>query len=372
MTDLTWTATGMACTDNNVNATLHCKISASKIPNRNTCSGQLLFEDDFDVFDLERWHHEVSASGGRHNEFQVFVNNRSNSFVRGGKLHLRATLTRDVLGEEVLYNGILDLRGSALSGEECTNPANNGCYKQALGAQILNPVMSAQLQTSGSFTFQYGIVKMRAKMPRGDWLWPAIYLLPHRSAYGPWPNSGQMTIAQSRGNAMYLVDGEPMGTQRMEMALHFGPGIGGFIKQHINSKEEKGWDNDFHEYELEWTPEHIKFSVDEKSVLNIIPPLDGGFWMAGGFSKDFADNIYHSGSRMAPFDQQFYLVISLAVGGLSDFFLDSADYKPFPKPWNNTSPTATLDFWERKDEWYPSWQEGSDMQVDYVRVWALP
>lgn len=56
---------GMACTDNNVNATLHCKISASKIPNRNTCSGQLLFEDDFDVFDLERWHHEVSASGGR-------------------------------------------------------------------------------------------------------------------------------------------------------------------------------------------------------------------------------------------------------------------------------------------------------------------
>lgn len=82
----------------------------------------------------------------------------------------------------------------------------------------------------------------------------AIYLLPHRSAYGPWPNSGQMTFAQSRGNAMYLVDGEPMGTQRMEMALQFGPGIGGFIKQHINSKEEKGWDNDFHEYELEWTP----------------------------------------------------------------------------------------------------------------------
>jgi hypothetical protein len=34
-------------------------------------------------------------------------------------------------------------------------------------------------------------------------------------------------------------------------------------------------------------------------------------------------------------------VISLAVGGLSDYFLDSADYKPYPKPWNNTSPTVS-------------------------------
>jgi hypothetical protein len=55
----------MACSDNNFNAMLHCKISASKTPKGNTCSGQLLFEDNFDIFDPERWHHEVSASGGR-------------------------------------------------------------------------------------------------------------------------------------------------------------------------------------------------------------------------------------------------------------------------------------------------------------------
>jgi hypothetical protein len=45
-----------------------------------------------------------------------------------------------------------------------------------------------------------------------------------------------------------------MGTQRAEVALHFGPGQGRFIKQHINCKEGKGWNSDFHEYELEWTP----------------------------------------------------------------------------------------------------------------------
>jgi hypothetical protein len=64
---------------------------------------------------------------------------------------------------------------------------------------------------------------------------------------------------------------------------------------------------------LSFSIDHIKFSVDEKSVLNIMPPLDGGFWMVGGFSKDFADNIYHSGSVMAPFDQQvsekFYKIL---------------------------------------------------------------
>lgn len=82
----------------------------------------------------------------------------------------------------------------------------------------------------------------------------AIYLLPRRNAYGPWPNSGQMTIAQSRGNAVYSVNGEPMGTQRAEVTLHFGPGLGGLIEQHMNCKEGQGWDSDFHEYELEWTP----------------------------------------------------------------------------------------------------------------------
>jgi hypothetical protein len=62
-----------------------------------------------------------------------------------------------------------------------------------------------------------------------------------------------MTIVQSHGNALYSVNGNPMGTQRAEVALHFGPGQGGFMKQHVNCEEGKGWDTDFHEYELEWT-----------------------------------------------------------------------------------------------------------------------
>lgn len=41
---------------------------------------------------------------------------------------------------------------------------------------------------------------MRARLPRGDWLWPAIWMLPVRQDYGPWPMSGEIDIIESRGN----------------------------------------------------------------------------------------------------------------------------------------------------------------------------
>ncbi|PSN57618.1 Beta-1, partial [Blattella germanica] len=350
----------------------HCRTSATKTLKGQTCVGQLLFEDNFDTFNLERWHHEISASGGRYHEFQMFVNNRSNSFVQNGILHIRPTFTEDVFGQDALYNGILDLRGSALSGEKCTNPVNNGCYKHAVGSQILNPIISAQLYTSESFTFQYGIVSVRAKMPKGDWLWPAIYLLPHQNAYGPWPNSGQITIVQSRGNSRYSVNSESLGVERVEMGLQLGPGQNGIIQKHIYAKDGDDWNSGFHNFDVEWTPENIKFSIDGEPKWNITPSLGGGFGSAAGLNQEFNRNVDNSGSIMAPFDQQFYLVISLAVGGISDYFPDKSGNVHYKKPWNNTSPSAMLDFWESKDHWYPTWQGSLDFQVDYVRVWSLP
>nr|CAD7573933.1 unnamed protein product [Timema californicum] len=376
-TDLSWNVPGNACADTN-SSNFQCTESVTVTTKSPVCSGQLLFQDDFNNLNLESWQHEITASGGRHSEFQMFVNNRSNSFVRDGVLHIRPTLTKDVLGENFLFNGVLDLWGSSLPGERCTNPINNGCYKRALGGQILNPVVSAQLQTSRSFSFQYGVVKVRAKMPRGDWLWPAITLLPKHSAYGSWPNSGQITVGESRGNARYMLNEDPLGIQRVEMALNFGlqeliQDHQGLIKKYANSEE--GWDTNFHEYQVDWTRDGFEFFIDGKSLMNVTPPIDGGFWSLGGFTADPypANNIYQYGTKMAPFDQQFYLAISLSVGGISGYFPDSAENSPYPKPWNNTSPNAALDFWEQKESWIPTWtEENSNFQIDNVRVWALP
>ena len=66
---------------------------------------------------------------------------------------------------------------------------------------VINPVMSARLTTKNSHHIQYGKVEIKAKLPRGDWLWPALWMLPVHDDYGPWPRSGEIDIMESRGNS---------------------------------------------------------------------------------------------------------------------------------------------------------------------------
>lgn len=77
---------------------------------------------------------------------------------------------------------------------------------------------------------------------------------------------------------------------------------------------------------------------------------------------------------MAPFDQPFYIIMNLAVGGVN-YFADHFVNQPHPKPWLNTSPTAMRDFWAARGQWLPTWNmavnDDRHLQIDYVRVWAL-
>mmetsp|Transcript_9153 Transcript_9153/g.1364 ORF Transcript_9153/g.1364 Transcript_9153/m.1364 type:complete len:98 (+) Transcript_9153:370-663(+) len=87
------------------------------------------------------------------------------------------------------------------------------------GGNFLNPITSARLRSQG-FSFKYGRVEVNAKLPKGDWLWPAIWMLPTSNAYGGWPASGEIDIVESRGNVGYPAGGpESIGS-----TLHFGPG----------------------------------------------------------------------------------------------------------------------------------------------------
>ncbi|WP_348226136.1 hypothetical protein, partial [Salmonella enterica] len=79
------------------------------------------------------------------------------------------------------------------------------------------------------------------------------------------------------------------------------------------------------------------------------------FWEFGGVG-DNIDNIWNSGEKMAPFDQKFYVILNLAVGGTGGFFPDGIPGAN--KPWSNTSPTAFKDFWNGRGDWLPTWQQG--------------
>ncbi|GFN74352.1 beta-1,3-glucan binding protein [Plakobranchus ocellatus] len=130
---------------------------------------------------------------------------------------------------------------------------------------------------------------------------------------------------------------------------------------YLTSGERKtsSWANAFHTWRLEWTPDHLTTFVDNQQIMRITP----NFWQKGGFS---GSNIWGSGERMAPFDQEFYLMVNVAVGGTSGFFPDG-NFWGVRKPWANSSPQAAEDFWNGRNDWLPTWQgEKTAMLVDYV------
>ena len=102
----------------------------------------------------------------QNNEFQIYDKKPENAYVRDGVLYVKPTLTLDINGGnyEYFYNGYVKLEG-------CTG---NVCERKANYPNILQPAYSARLRTMGSFSFHYGRVEVRAKMPSGDWTWPGM------------------------------------------------------------------------------------------------------------------------------------------------------------------------------------------------------
>ncbi|CRK95824.1 CLUMA_CG009276, isoform A [Clunio marinus] len=336
-------------------------------------SGSLIFEDTFQEFDMETWQHENTLAGGGNWEFQWYANNRSNSYTEDGTLHLVPTLVADEFGEGFLSSGVLNLHGGSPA-DQCTNPSFFGCERGGNAFNILNPIKSARVRTVNSFAFRYGTVEVRAKLPAGDWLWPAIWLMPKNNVYGTWPSSGEIDLMESRGNRRLFEGDVNVGVERSGSTLHFGPrfDVNGWPTAHFNRNQQPGYNEDFHVYRLIWTNESITFQIDNDTVG--VVEAGAGFWARGGFEETGRENPWRrSNSLMAPFDQEFYLIINLAVGGVN-FFPDNFVNEGTPKPWTNDSPRAQGDFWDGRNGWLPTWNMDTDdshLQIDYVRVWAL-
>jgi hypothetical protein len=89
-----------------------------------------------------------------------------------------------MIGDANVQTGTMDVWGGDPA-SVCTGNFDYGCLRTGgAGGNIVNPVMSARLRTAETFAFKYGRVEVVAALPRGDWLWPAIWLLPVRQDYG--------------------------------------------------------------------------------------------------------------------------------------------------------------------------------------------
>jgi len=336
----------------------------------------LIFNEEFDDLDLDTWEPEITAGGGGNWEFQYYSNNRTNSYTKGGRLYIKPTLTSDKYGDGFLTSGTLELWGSTPA-SVCTGNAFYGCSRTGNPANLINPIQSARLRSVHGFNVKYGRIEVSAKMPKGDWIWPAIWMMPQREPYGGWPASGEIDIVESRGNRDY-VDGQGVqkGVGAAGTTLHWGPfwPYNGFEK--TTGERHDNYGDTFHLYSVVWDENTIRLMIDNVVTVSV-QPGPGGFWDFGNFGLPADRNAwqYSKNPRMAPFDQKFYFILNVAVGGTNGFFPDNWTNRPYPKPWTNPSGTAFRDFWDARNNWYPTWNpfvnngEDAAMQIEYIKVY---
>lgn len=290
------------------------------------CAGQLIFEDNFSFFDQSVWRHESTLAGGGNWEFQWYVNDRFNSYTVGGILHMRPTYTRDTFSDDFLTSGTVRIPAN-----ECTDDRDWGCERTGSPTNIINPIRSARVTSLNSFNFRFGTLEIRAKMPAGDWIWPALWLMPRHSVYGPWPNSGEIDLMELRGNRqLYNSANVNVGTEQAGHTMHWGPAwnMNGWEQTHWTRNQQPGWNDNFHRYRMVWTDQFLQFFIDDVEVG--IVHAGSGFWNRGGWTG--IGNPWDGASNMAPFDQEFYIIMNLAVGG-TNYFSDYFDNRNGGKPW---------------------------------------
>jgi beta-glucanase (GH16 family) len=294
------------------------------------------------------------------------TNTDENVFVQDGALYIKPTLQAEHL---IDTNNVIDLRSDG----SCTSTLWSNCLTSTntTNGTIVNPVKSGRLSTKKGASIKYGRVEVTATLPAGDWMWPAIWLLPVDNVYGDWPRSGEIDIAESRGNDYTYAQG---GNNIMSSTLHWGPNSANDAWWRTNVKRN-ALHSTFpaapHVFGLEWSEQYIFTYVDTRLLQVMYFTFDRPLYAQGNFplsdsnGTSLQDPWTQTGRDSTPFDEDFYLILDVAVGGTNGWFQDGAS----GKPWVDASPTARKDFWDARDQWYPTWQSNGQMVVETVKMW---
>jgi beta-glucanase (GH16 family) len=301
-------------------------------------------------------------------EFEETTLTDENVFIQGGKLIIKPTLQNASL---ITSNNVLNL--TALG--TCTSTVLSNCVSitNTTTHEIIQPVKSGRINTKKGATIKYGRVEVTAKLPAGDWLWPAIWMLPVNNTYGPWPLSGEIDIMESRGNNHTY---PPGGNNIASSTLHWGP----------DPADDAWWrtsDNraalhttyaaQEHTFGLEWSQKYLFTYIDSNLLQVLYTSFNKPLWEVGDFpaynsnGTRLVDVWSQTGQDSTPFDQEFYLILNVAVGGTNGWFQDGVARKP----WSDQSLTAKYDFWNAQNQWLPTWQKSGagQMEISKVEMW---
>lgn len=257
-----------------------CKITVKKVQQDPQYEGYtLVWKDEFngDSLNFEDWQYEPHEPGWVNNELQEYTTSTDNVYVKNGKLVIQAIKK---------------------------SKDGNTTYT------------SGKVTTQNKRDFKYGRIEASIKVPEGQGLWPAFWMMPtEQEFYGEWPKCGEIDIMEVLGHE----------TNKLYGTIHYG-------NPHKESQgtytlTNKKFSDDYHLYAVEWEPGSIKFYID-----NILyhEAKDWYTCIEGDDEVTFP----------APFDQTFFLQFNLAVGG----------------SWPG-NPDETTDFSKAK------------LMVDYVKVY---
>ena len=288
--------------------------------------------------------------------------------MQGGKLIIKPTLQDASLIEQ---NNVINLTADG----SCSSDLLKNCVTQTnlTAGTIVQPVKSGRINTKNGATIKYGRVEVTAKLPEGDWLWPAIWMLPVNNTYGPWPQSGEIDIAESRGNNHTYKQG---GNNIVSSALHWGPNPANDAWWRTNVKRSAlhtTYAASEHTFGLEWSQKYLFTYVNSILLQVLYTNFNEPLWQRGQFPLSnsngtrLVDSWSQTGRKQTPFDEEFYLILNVAVGGTNGWFEDGAG----GKPWIDGSATAKKDFWNARDQWYPTWTApgAGQMEISKVAMW---
>jgi beta-glucanase (GH16 family) len=221
----------------------------------------LVWADEFNStsLDTSKWAYDIGGGGWGNGELQTYTSNTNNVGVANGMLTLQA-----------------------LYGSQTTTTTRG----KKIRTTTTSGYTSGKIKTLGKFNWQYGRVDVRAQLPTGVGSWPAIWMLPSGAKYGSqYLANGEIDIMEEVGADQNEIVGSAH-------SLAYNPSLGTtrngvYYVPTANTA--------FHTYSLEWNPEYLSYQVDGIEFYRV--------------AND------HTGYQSWPYDQPFYLILNLAVGG---------------------------------------------------------
>jgi beta-glucanase (GH16 family) len=234
---------------------------------------RLVWSDEFDQpqLDSSRWSYEENCWGGGNNELQCYVNDPDNVFIQNDMLHIKA------IAEQV-------------SGDAGQN-GNSGNI-------VTRDYSSGRIRTLNKGDWKYGRFEIRALLPYGQGIWPAIWMLPTDWVYGGWAASGEIDIMEvinqrTGGAEDNLVHG----------TIHFGGTAPNNALRGNTRRPTTDITTTFHTYTVEWAQGEIRWYINNSRYAT----LTESHWYTDGNAANE--------TSAAPFDQHFHLLLNVAVGG---------------------------------------------------------